>query len=292
MAAGATKWAWENSRASNGSLIVLLAIADECGEGEFTEMSVAELARKARLSERGIQAAVRELVALGELSITLRPGRGRRNRYSPCTPNPAESAPFTETPQNLHPAESAPFTRHTRRSEPNPAESAPKEISDDLKGSVVSGKRSKPRRSSDAPRPDVDRLCEHLADRIEAHGSRRPAVNERWRNAARLMLDVDKRAEDDVHKAIDWCQQHHFWHRNILSMEKLRSQYDRLRLEAKAEREKHQRAPVSRQQETDDLFARAMERARQADAMEAAIDPRGNRSAGAIHQGRIASAGN
>jgi len=82
------------------------------------------------------------------------------------------------------------------------------------------------------PREDVERLCAHLADRIEGNGSRRPAVTQRWRDAARLMLDNDRRTEQQIRAAIDWCQDDEFWRRNVMSMPKLREQYDRLRLQA------------------------------------------------------------
>jgi hypothetical protein len=81
-------------------------------------------------------------------------------------------------------------------------------------------------------RGDVERLCAHLADRVEGNGSRRPAVGKAWRDAARLMLDRDGRGEDQVHRAIDWCQDHEFWRSNVRSMPKLREQYDQLRLQA------------------------------------------------------------
>ncbi|WIX76000.1 hypothetical protein QRX50_31570 [Amycolatopsis carbonis] len=82
-------------------------------------------------------------------------------------------------------------------------------------------------------RDDVERLCEHLAKRIEDHGSKRPTITKAWRDAARLLLDADGRTAEQVHTAIDWCQDHEFWRSNIMSMPKLRAQYDRLRLEAK-----------------------------------------------------------
>jgi hypothetical protein len=83
-----------------------------------------------------------------------------------------------------------------------------------------------------AERADAERLCQQLADRIEANGSRRPAVTKAWRDAARRMIDLDGRTEDQVARAIDWCQNDEFWCSNILSMDKLRKQYDRLRLAA------------------------------------------------------------
>lgn len=91
-------------------------------------------------------------------------------------------------------------------------------------------------RDLNAGRDDVERLCTHLADRIEANGSRRPTITKRWRDAARLLMDTDGRTEEQVHAAIDWCQAHEFWRANILSMPTLREKYDTLRLRAQAER--------------------------------------------------------
>lgn len=81
-------------------------------------------------------------------------------------------------------------------------------------------------------RPDVERVCEHLADRIAANGSKRPTVTKAWRDAARLLIDKDEHSEESILRAIDWCQGNEFWRSNILSMPKLREQYDRLRLQA------------------------------------------------------------
>lgn len=81
-------------------------------------------------------------------------------------------------------------------------------------------------------REDVERLCEHLAARIEANGSKRPTINQRWRDAARLMLDNDGRTEDQIRKAIDWSQDDPFWRAHILAMPKLREKYEALRLRA------------------------------------------------------------
>jgi hypothetical protein len=87
------------------------------------------------------------------------------------------------------------------------------------------------------PRLDVERLCNHLADRIESNGSsKRPKVTKAWRDAARLMIDTDSRTEEQIHAAIDWCQNDDFWHRNVLSMPKLREKYEQLRLAAKPNR--------------------------------------------------------
>ena len=260
MATGAAKWIWEHSRASNGSLIVLLAIADECGEGEFTEMSVTDLRRKCRLSDRAVRMAVKDLEGLGELAVEA--ARGTVSRYAPRQILPDPPANIAG-PAKSAPRQILPDPPEEPQVKPTPAKSAEVAIPDALDlGSVVSGNKSKPGRASDAPRADVDRLCEHLADRIEANGSKRPLINQRWRTAARLLLDADGRTEKEVHGAIDWCQQHHFWHRNILSMEKLRAQYDRLLLEAKAERGKPGTQSGANGSSNLDVVARIMQRAR------------------------------
>lgn len=90
--------------------------------------------------------------------------------------------------------------------------------------------------ATDVPgaRDDVDRLCEHLADRIEQQTGKRPNILKRWRTSARLLLDTDHRTEAQVHAAIDWCQDDEFWRANILSMPKLREKYVTLRLKAQS----------------------------------------------------------
>lgn len=85
-------------------------------------------------------------------------------------------------------------------------------------------------------RPELQALCDRLADRIEANGSRRPTVTQAWLRDCRLLIDKDGRTPAQVATAIDWCQAHDFWKANVLSMPTLRKQYDRLRLIAQRER--------------------------------------------------------
>jgi hypothetical protein len=92
-------------------------------------------------------------------------------------------------------------------------------------------------RDLNAGRDDVRRICDHLASRVESHGNLRPRINKTdWLDPARLLLDTDGRSEDQVHKAIEWCQGNDFWRRNIRTVSKLRHHYDRLRQDAEAER--------------------------------------------------------
>ena len=99
---------------------------------------------------------------------------------------------------------------------------------------------------ADAPtRPDVDRICQHLADRIEGNGSKRPTITKTWTDEARRLIDIDKRTVDQILLAIDWCQDDAFWRSNVLSMPALRKKYDQLRLAA--QRETAPKRPVDRQ---------------------------------------------
>lgn len=254
MAQNVIDWVWKHSRAVNGSLIVLLAIAHEANREGEAEMSALELASKCRLGERSVYRAVRELVGAGELDARDGGGRGRRTRYRVATGNPANLAPFEPgNPANLapfeetlpdrhplpepgNPANLAPFTEDNgsseRASPGNPAKSAGFETSDVFKTSTGRDEVQVKDVPAITSRPDVERLCAHLADRIEANGCKRPAVGKKWRDAARLMIDRDGRTEQQIAAAIDWCQDSEFWRSNILSMPKLREKYDQLRLQA------------------------------------------------------------
>lgn len=263
MAAGAAKRIWENSRASNGSLIVAMAIAFEIESKGNCIMTVAELAGKARLSERAVQAATTDLIGLGELTVTRR-AEGHRNGYSLSLLRGAESAPLANGRtaesagvQILRGAESAPL-KPKAAGQSRGADSAPLEKPNMLL--TVTGSPLVPVKDVPAkpPRDDVDRLCEHLADKIEANGSKRPAVNAKWRDAARLLIDKDGRTEEQVRAAIDWCQKDEFWRANILSMPKLREKYDQLRMHAM--RGRPSPAPGN---SNLDVVARFMERAAQ-----------------------------
>jgi hypothetical protein len=98
-----------------------------------------------------------------------------------------------------------------------------------------SSKEEQAANAAASPREDVEQVCKYLADRIAANGSRRPRVTEKWREAARLMIDRDKRAVADIRGSIDWSQGNDFWRPHIMSMPKLREKYDTMRLQAERE---------------------------------------------------------
>jgi hypothetical protein len=102
-------------------------------------------------------------------------------------------------------------------------------------------------------RPEIQTLCDRLADRIAANDEdhKRPTVGKRWLDACRLLIDRDGRDPAKIAAVIDWCQGHEFWRANILSMPKLREKYDQLRKQALAEWEREQRQPRDFQAERE-----------------------------------------
>ncbi|WP_051966500.1 hypothetical protein [Kitasatospora mediocidica] len=87
-------------------------------------------------------------------------------------------------------------------------------------------------RTVEPVRLDVEQACTLLADLIEANGSRKPVITQDWRDECRRMIDRDRVPLENVLAAIRWSQADSFWCSNVLSMPKLRKQYDTLRLQA------------------------------------------------------------
>lgn len=156
-------------------------------------------------------------------------------RWSPRCPycmatakpgDPQSASPkLPETP--VSPAEPPPNSSELRGNSPQEGKGREGKVREKNKYTSAPPPRDEP-----PARPEIERLCEHLADRIEANGSKRPTISKRWRDAVRLMLDTDGRTEEQIRGAIDWCQADDFWRSNVLSMTKLREKYDQLRLAA------------------------------------------------------------
>jgi hypothetical protein len=96
-------------------------------------------------------------------------------------------------------------------------------------------KRTRKPKAEPPPRPDVDALCQRLAELMIANECKPPTISQAWRDSARLMLDADGRDFDKAMHLLDWTQKNTFWRKNILSMPKFREKYDQLRLDALAE---------------------------------------------------------
>lgn len=100
-------------------------------------------------------------------------------------------------------------------------------------------------------------LCQLLETRIRENGSTTHAMNKSWLTAVRLMIDKDGRTVEDIRGCIEWCQRDEFWRANILSMGKLRKQFDQMRLRAEHNSGK------SRQQKWLELYAETVDNGNQ-----------------------------
>lgn len=53
---------------------------------------------------------------------------------------------------------------------------------------------------------------------------------QKWAESVDLMIRVDKRSSTKIREVMKWCQSDEFWRSNILSMSKLRKQFDALEI--------------------------------------------------------------
>lgn len=80
-----------------------------------------------------------------------------------------------------------------------------------------------------SPNSEEFRLANLLYELIRENNPKFKAPNmDNWCGHVDKMLRIDKRSIDDVEAVIRWCQQDDFWHKNILSTDKLRKQFDKL----------------------------------------------------------------
>ena len=75
------------------------------------------------------------------------------------------------------------------------------------------------------------RLSELLLNKIleRRYTFKKPDL-QKWGKEINKMIRIDKRDPIEIEKIINWCQNDNFWQNNILSMSKLREQYDKLAL--------------------------------------------------------------
>ena len=80
-----------------------------------------------------------------------------------------------------------------------------------------------------SPNSDEFRLSNLLYGLIKENNPQFKKPNlDNWCGHVDKMIRIDKRSADDIEAVIRWCQQDDFWHKNILSTDKLRKQFDKL----------------------------------------------------------------
>ena len=110
---------WETGPAKQSHLLVMLALADYADDQGVCWPSMASIAAKARVTERGARKIVRELEALGWLNIDTGGGRHGCNRY---TVNPERRSPRNDVPPGTamqKPGTAMQETRNSGSAEPS-----------------------------------------------------------------------------------------------------------------------------------------------------------------------------
>jgi len=97
------------------------------------------------------------------------------------------------------------------------------------------------KRKPDPPSDKALRLAQKLHDEIaknkpDFHFRESSLVS--WAKTADLMMRRDGRSYERISALIGWVQGDQFWRANVLSMDKLREQFDRLEMTARSQRER------------------------------------------------------
>lgn len=202
--------------------LLLVTLSDAANEDGECWPGRVRLAERCCCSHRHIGRMLKELVAMGLLSIT---DRSRQTNFYVVFPDPVR----TTAPDVLdadhdsigHSAQSredigAPHTRASAIPEPS------------VEPSV-----------SPALREDVDEVCAAFAEHVRDQTGRRPAASGRWRTDVRLLLDTDLKYQPDplaeTLRIVEWLRGPgggRFWAAVILSPKKLRKHFPALRAEA------------------------------------------------------------
>lgn len=142
---------WERAPYAEGSLLVLLALADWADDNGIAWPSIDGLAHKARLQRRRVQYIIRKLKGEGFLDIEEGGGRRKRHRYSLNLTklNGALNAPFIKTNSALEDKETVHFGAERVHSETQTVHSsAPDPLEEPLQEPSVKPSRAAPPFSS------------------------------------------------------------------------------------------------------------------------------------------------
>lgn len=226
---------WAHSPAKGGPLLVEMALADHAhDDGTNAYPAVKTLAHKARLSERCVQYALRQLEACGEIEATGISSDGTvvyaiRLRGRRTCRGAAKRAP-EEQQRHVVEADASTTTEPSAASEPSSLEA-------DVQTATAA--KDKPSAAERNDNPECVRLADLLADLIAANrDGRRPKDSEvaKWREPIRLMVERDELSVAQIEGAIGWCQRDHFWRAVILSAGALRRNYEKLEAQARRKR--------------------------------------------------------
>lgn len=185
MSVHVSSWVWKHSQSRATDRLVLLAIADHADDrGGSAYPSVSHLAEKCAVNRATVMRSIERLEELGELVVVRRPGSGSTYRIvmqppvAGCDqsddPEPPDDPSQSATGDNLRPV--AQSDRTGRNLRPHRSQSATRNHQEPS--------------TTEKSDPEIDRLCEVLADAVEIHGKvGRPKITSAWHNDMRLLIE-------------------------------------------------------------------------------------------------------
>jgi hypothetical protein len=260
---------WDHAAVEGGTLLVLLAMADwanDDGTGVYPTQET--LARKARLGDRQVRNCLAELEDLGYIKRDGKRGHVVNWWVDPDPANIAgrqpiagssgtgvPTEPSTEPPEeeaNASPSKSpgnsddagtnteVPPPATARYLEPaSPGAAAAPWLAlelarlmrlNDPKAKLPVGLRElmAPEYLEALGRPGGEWSTREKRRELIAPVAGKPALA-KWLDSMRLLVDTDEREAREVAQVVRWCQGDDFWKGNILSADKFRKQYPKLR---------------------------------------------------------------
>lgn len=172
-----SSWVWKHSESRGTDRLVLLAIADHADDrGGSAYPSIAHLAEKCAVARTTVMHAIERLEVLGELEVMRRHGSGSTYRII--------MQPVRQTDQS---------DQSQERTSPSDGPVAETDQTGPPDGPDRSARRTRNRQEPSTTvnsDPEIDRLCEVLADAVESHGKvGRPKVTDGWRIDMRRLVE-------------------------------------------------------------------------------------------------------
>ena len=228
------------------AVYVALSTTADREESQAWRSSVKAIADRAGVSERSVRTAKRVLTDLGLLEVdanwTVDGDRGWDSYLLHYTPADGAEHKDAGTEEVAAPtAEVAVFSSDQE--------------TDQVTESVAAF-------SVDSP---AHQLCTQLADHIEQLGAKRPTITNTWLTDMDRAIRIDKRTPEQLAACIRWLstpnRDAQFWSTNILSPKKLRANFDKMALQARAAKQPH-RAPTPIEQAREMMAQRNAARQR------------------------------
>jgi len=230
-------------------VIFLLLLRETRGfNRNAVSFSLARIEQKTGIDRSHVSRAIKNLGAAKMIEIE--PSKGRvSSQFRPCL-DPSGWDPLW-LPHKQQSSGKEPLPQEQQMVAPQATDgcptgnSIPSSLNKPFKETLIkkpsscstSPKKEKDGRPNGEISTDAFELAMELRDSILSYhpGFKAPGENglERWARTTDRMIRIDHRTPGEISRIITWVAKDEFWSGNILSMEKLRKQFDRLILKIK-----------------------------------------------------------